>query len=264
MFDTHCHLNYSVFDDILGKVIDDAREVGVKYFMIPGTNLGDSKIAIKIANNFQNVYAAVGIHPTEDLESLDLQSCLIKLDELLDEEKVLAVGEIGLDYYRFKSPASVQKEFFREQVKLASRKNVAIIIHNRQSSSDVVKILDEIWAPHMDNRVVFHCSEVSDEVLDFALKRSIYIGVDGDVTYDNKKSEFIKKVPLDLLVLETDSPFLTPDPARQTNKFPNEPKNLIFIAEKIAEIKGEKVESIAQITTQNALTLFNIDKNKTS
>lgn len=260
MFDTHCHLNFPAFDGILPFVIDDARSTGVNNFLIPATNLETSKKALEIASDHQNIYAAVGIHPTEDLEKVDLNSILLKIESWSENEKVIAVGETGLDYYRFISPASLQKKFFVAQLKLAARLDLALVVHNRQSTKDVIAIIEDNWSPHMQGRIVYHCSTVEDIILEHALKRNIFIGVDGDVTYDPAKQDFIRKVPLELLVLETDSPYLTPEPVRQSRelKFPNQPKNLKYIAEKVSQLKGESIEKIKSVTTKNAMKLFEL------
>lgn len=258
MFDTHCHLNFDVFSNDLNTVIDEARDIGVKKFLIAGSNIENSKSAIRIASNFQGAYAAVGIHPTEDLESLDMQKTVAQIQEMADNENVVAVGETGLDYYKFKAPASIQRQFFKAQIALAARMDLAIVVHNRQSTKDIINEIESAWSPHLEKRIVYHCCPPDKQLLEHALKRSIFIGVDGDVTYDPAKKEFVKKVPIELIVLETDSPYLTPQPVRQKQKFPNQPKNLDVIARKVAEIKDIEPEKVHQVTTNNAGELFEV------
>lgn len=239
MFDTHCHLNLEVFKNSYLSVISDAKGAGISQFLVPGTDLEDSKKAVAIAQDVLGVYAAVGIHPTYNLESLDIKKALYQLEELaLSSKKVVAIGEIGLDYYKFKSAPRIQGMFFEEQVKIASRLGKSVIIHNRHAAEDLVKILDKNWNKALDFSVVLHCCEADIVLLSFALRKKVFVGVGGDVTYDRKKQEFVKKVPLELLVLETDSPFLTPEPAKSKRSFPNEPKNLVFVNRKVAQIKG--------------------------
>jgi len=215
MFDTHCHLNFDFFDNKLKDVISSAREVGVERFVIPGTDIESSKKAIKIAGHYKNVYAAIGIHPTEDLEKKGVSKIIEQLREMVeDSKKIVAIGEVGLDYYRFKSPASKQIEFLKEQIKLAKKLGLSVIFHNRVATKDFLKTVDLMWDSSLKNKIVFHACSADKTILDFAKKKGVYIGVDGDVTYDDQKASFIKKVPLDMLVLETDSPFLTPRPVR--------------------------------------------------
>ena len=277
MFDTHCHLNFSAFDGILEKVISEAKNEGVEKFVAPGTDVETSKKAVEIAKKYEGVYAAVGIHPHHVKEiqnsKLKTQNYNLKLkikeiEKLLTEPKVVAVGEIGLDRHIYQKTKykdynideefiALQKEVFLAQLNLAKKYKKTVIIHNRQAKDDLLKILNTYYLL-LNTSMVFHCCEPDFDLLDFAKKNHIYIGVDGDVTYDPKKQAFVKEIPLSLLVLETDSPFLTPAPLRndQKTKFPNTPKNLALIAQKVAEIKEEKLEKIMEITRENGERLF--------
>ncbi len=259
MFDTHCHLNLDEFEERQRIVINGARDAGVKYFVIPGTNIKTSKKAVETAGLYENVYAAVGIHPTENLDEESLEKNILKIKELAYEPNVVAIGETGLDYYRFETPTRIQKIYFKEHVILSLKMNKTLIIHSRQASEDVLKVLNEAWSDSLQERIVFHCMEVSKELLEFALDKKIFIGVDGDITYDTKKQEFIKEISLERLVVETDSPFLTPEPIKKEKSFPNEPKNLVYIIQKIASLKGEDPEVITRETTINAKLLFGIE-----
>jgi len=282
MFDTHCHLNFSAFDGILEKVISEAKNERVEKFVVPGTDIETSKKAVEIAKKYDGIYAAVGIHPHHIYEvkiqkakvksynlKLKINKLIEEIENLLKEEKVVAVGEIGLDRHIYQKTKyesykideefiKLQKEIFLAQLNLAKKYKKTVIIHNREAKNDLLKILTSNWQLVTSNRIVFHCCEPDFDLLDFAKKNNIYIGVDGDVTYDQKKQAFVKKIPLSLLVLETDSPFLTPSPLRENKKtkFPNTPKNLILIAQKVAEIKGEKVEKIRKVTKNNSMKLF--------
>lgn len=258
MFDTHCHLNFDFFDDKLKDVITDARTVGVERFVIPGTDIESSKKAVKIAEQYKNVYAAVGIHPTEDLEKVGMSKIIEQLREMVEDgEKIVAIGEVGLDYYRFKSPASLQIEFLKEQIKLAKKLGLSIVFHNRVATKDFLRTVDEMWDSSLKGKMVFHACSADKTILEFAKKKRVFIGVDGDVTYDEEKAEFIKQVPLELLVLETDSPFLTPRPVRN-GSHENEPKNLKHIADFISSLKGVSLDGLKKATTSNALSLFNL------
>jgi len=294
MFDTHCHLNFSAFDGILGEVIFEAKNAGVEKFVVPGTDVETSKKAVEIAKKYEGVYAAVGIHPHHIYEvkrqkakvksgnlKLKINELIKEIENLLKEEKVVAIGEIGLDRHIYQKTKyedyqideefiALQKEVFLAQLNLAKKYKKAVIIHNRQAKDDLLKILTSNWQLVTSNRIVFHCCEPDFvqtrhgvSLLDFAKKHHIYIGVDGDVTYDPKKQAFVKEIPLSLLVLETDSPFLLPKVPKKTVfkkdcLYINTPKNLIFIAQKVAEIKGEKVEKIREITKENGERLFKI------
>ena len=284
MFDTHCHLNFSAFDGILEETIFEAKKAGVEKFVVPGTDVETSKKAVEIAKKYEGVYAAVGIHPhhvfkiknekiknKNDNEKLKISKIIKAIENLLTKPKVVAVGEIGLDRHIYQKTKyedykideefiALQKEVFLAQLNLAKKYKKTVIIHNREAKDDLLKILTSNQQLVTSNRIVFHCCEPDFDLLDFAKKHHIYIGVDGDVTYDPKKQAFVKEVPLSLLVLETDSPFLTPSPFRDNKKtkFPNTPKNLSLIAQKVAEIKGEKVEKIMKITKENGERLFGV------
>ncbi len=278
MFDTHCHLNFKAFDKNLDDVINRAKEVGVENIVIPGTDVATSKKAVEIAEKYEEIYAAVGIHPHHVFEIfkssmpfsrqqnkgkswLEKASSLNQIEELLKHPKVLAVGEIGLDRHIYQKTKygdyqvnedfiNLQKELFLEQLKLAKKYQKTLIIHNRQAKKDLLELLNT--CDYLtDIQAVFHCCEPDDELLDFAIKNNIFIGVDGDVVYDSQKQQFIKKVPFDLLVLETDSPFLSP-----FRKFPNTPENLKYIAEFVAKLKSISVEDLIEKTTKNANKLF--------
>lgn len=257
VFDTHCHLNLKEYFPEPTDTINHAFDSGVTGFIVPGTDFSTSKIAVRIAEDFENVFAAVGIHPTEKLEKMNLDHFLFNLEELIKKsKKIVGVGEIGLDYYHLNTIPSVQKEFLVAQIKLALKYDKSIIIHNRMSSEDLVVVLNQIGLSNFSRSTVFHCCEPNFGLLKLAEKEQIYIGVDGDITYDKNKQEFIKNVPLELLVLETDSPFLIPEPLRSKGQSLNKPENLRIIASKIADIKKRKIDDIIKITTDNSKKLF--------
>ncbi|PIS15487.1 hydrolase TatD [Candidatus Roizmanbacteria bacterium CG09_land_8_20_14_0_10_41_9] len=274
MFDTHCHLNFKAFQKTLPDVIDRAYKAGVSYMLIPGTDLEASRRAVEIAKGHKGVYAAVGIHPHHALESLgstdDRRKTKVDMiEELLREEKVLAVGEVGIDKYQYKetkyktgsiNPDFIerQKELFVHQIQLAIQHKKSLILHNREAVEDTLLILKDHWGTHLEGRTVFHCCEPDKQLLEFAKKHRVYIGVDGDVTYNKKKQEFIKTVPLELLVLETDSPFLLPEPLRSQKKYPNEPANLASISAFLGDLLNIEKDELARVTTQNAKKLFTL------
>lgn len=276
MFDTHCHLNSKYFEGNADEVIRNARIEGVGNIVVPGTNLIMSRRAADIAKKYEGVYAAVGIHPhhvfryqMENVESILLDKELEEIEKLLKEEKVIAVGEVGLDrHYYEKTKYSdynvgekfiqIQEEVFKIQINLARKYKKRLILHNREAAKDFLYVLRNELTQEFEGNTVFHCCEPDENLLDFAIKNNIYIGVDGDVTYYKEKKDFVKKIPKELLVLETDAPFLTPEPLRTNKIFPNEPKNLKLIAQYIAKLRDEKVEDIISYTTKNAKTLFGL------
>lgn len=270
MFDTHCHLNFEAFHNRIEKRIFGAKAAGVSYFVIPGTNVKTSKVAVEIAEKYENVFAAVGIHPHhifyEKSQNPKVKSEIIEIEKLLKNKKVVAIGEVGVDrhYYRqtkYKGYKvdddfiELQKEFLDKQINLAINYKKSLILHNREAKTDLLKTLKKKWTSQLENRTVFHCCEPYDELLEFAKIHKVFIGVDGDVTYWKEKQQFVKKIPLEFLVLETDSPFLKP----AGYKYPNEPKNLKVIAEFIASLKNSSVNMIVESTTKNAKRLFTTD-----
>ena len=297
MFDTHCHLNFHSFKNNVDDVIKRARDVGVSYITIPSTDVNTSIDAVEIAQNNKDIYSAVGIHPHHifkyqiphprhprengdpdsgfpigvgnDVFSF-LNSELKEIENLAVNKKVVAIGEIGLDrHYYSKTKYSdyqineeflfLQKDFFIKQIEIAAEFKKSLILHNREANDEFLETFDKSWREEFKERTVFHCCEPKKKLLDYAISKKIFIGVDGDVTYSKQKEEFVKEIPLDLLVLETDSPFLTPEPVRSTNKFPNEPKNIYVIADFIAKKKGINIEELKKITFENSKKLFGLN-----
>jgi len=256
MFDTHAHLNFEAFKDSFDDVIKKSRDDGVLNIVVPGTDFDTSKKAVEIATDYEGIYSAVGIHPTKELDLKNLETDVYKIEELANFEKVVAIGEIGLDYYRFKSPASVQKKYFEAQVKIAKKLDKTLIIHNRHAGREVVRSVEKFWDNSLSQRTVFHCCEVDYEMLSFALEKGIFIGVDGDVTFDKTKQKFISEVPINQLVVETDSPYILPEPKRSEKAFPNTSSNLIYIIESVSTIKKLPTDEVKRITSLNAKTLF--------
>lgn len=270
-FDTHCHLNFKAFDGQVDDVIKAAKAVEVDQIIIPGTDVATSRKAVEIAEKHQGIYAAVGIHPHhvyEKLkvsnEKLEVGTELIEIEKLLASKKVIAIGEVGLDrhiydktkYDDYKIDDSfieLQKEFLKAQIKLAVISDKSLILHNREAKKDMFETLSEVWDKKLAGRTVFHCCEPSKKLLEFAVDKKMFIGVDGDLIYYKEKHQFIKEVPLEMLVLETDSPFLSP-----TRQFPNEPKNILLIAECVAKLKNISIEKVSEATTINARKLFGL------
>ena len=259
MFDTHCHLYLEPLYSNLDKIILKAKEVDVNYLLIPGIDYKSSIKAIEISNCYQNTYAAVGIHPTTAVKEEDIGKEIFKLEKLILKEKVVAVGEIGLDYYHKVNPESIQKILLEKQLKLAIKYNKTSIIHSRHSTENIISLLKGLGPRNFKSSLVFHCCEPEETILKFVKKNNYFIGIDGDITFDKYKQDFIKKVPLENLVLETDSPFLAPtkDGKKDRNKI-NYPSLLPEIAKEISKIKNISLNKIIKKTTENALLLFGV------
>lgn len=274
MFDTHCHLNFKRFKKNLPEVISNAHASGISHIVIPGTDVKTSNKAVEIAQEHERIYAAVGIHPHHvynllKRNDITVQSELDQIDRLLQSQKVVAVGEVGMDRHVYEdtiyqeyniSPefTQTQTQLLELQIDLALKHNKSLILHNREAKDDLLPLLKNKWDESLTGHVVFHCCEADQELLAFAKEHSVFIGVDGDVTYDAHKQDFIKRVPLDMLVLETDSPYILPEPLLSEKKYPNEPKNMTYTAEKVADLKEISKEKLITETTSNGMRLFSI------
>lgn len=271
--DTHCHLNFKRFNQTREQVINDSHKKEVGIFIVPGTDIVSSQSAVELAVKNEGVYAAIGIHPhhTFDVKHITpiLQNDIQELEKLIVHPKVVAVGEVGLDRHEYEetkyedykitsSFMDAQREYFVAQIQLAKQHKKALIIHNRETKKDLLAILNGKWSKEMNFHTVFHCCEPDKELLSYAKEHDIFIGVDGDVTYGGAKAEYAKEVPLTMLVLETDSPFLLPEPLKTQRLYPNTPANIPIIAQYIADLKGISVEEVAEATTRNAKKLFKL------
>jgi TatD DNase family protein len=249
--DTHCHLDFENFNDDRETVIQRAIKNKIEAIITIGTNVKSSQISIELADKFATVYAAVGIHPNDCAEASE--KSLQKISDLCSSSKVVAIGEIGLDYYRDYSPKERQIKFFRKQLRIARETKLPVIIHNREAHSDIYDILVE--EKSHDLKGVLHSFDGDPHFLDSVLSYNFYISFTGVVTFRNADyDEIIKHVPLENLLLETDSPFLAPMPFRGKR---NEPSYVKYTAEKIAQVKEISVEELAQVTSENARKLFN-------
>lgn len=255
IIDTHCHLNNDALLDSVEDVISEAKKAGVEYFIVPGWDLKSSKIAVKLANSYDCVYAAVGVHP-ENLDNISDED-LMEVLELSNNKKVVAIGEIGLDYHWEKDPLKQekQKEYFIKQIQYANEKKLPIIIHNREAFFDCLNILKNNVP---SNSGVMHCYSGSVESLQDIFNLNLYVGLDGPVTFVNAKTPKMvaEEIPLEKLLLETDSPYLAPHPLRGTI---NEPKNLGLILDEISRLKGLSKKHVADITFKNSCKLFGIN-----
>ncbi|MCR5575940.1 MAG: TatD family hydrolase [Oscillospiraceae bacterium] len=251
-FDTHAHYDDRAFDADREELLAAMPEAGVGLILIPGCDVESSERALAIAEKHPFVYAAVGIHPEE------LAGCregdLARIAELAGNERCAAVGEIGLDYYWDASRKEEQKALFAKQLEFALERDLPVIVHDREAHGDCLEIVSR----YEGLRGVFHCYSGSAEMAEQLLKQGWYLGFDGPVTYKNARRapEILALCPLDRMLIETDSPYLSPVPMRGRR---NDSRNLCYIAQKIAEIKGVTQEEIAAVTSENGKRLFGIE-----
>lgn len=251
--DTHAHLFFPNYNDDLDEVIQNAVKAGLSYLIVPGTNLETSQQAIDLTDKFEMIYAAVGIHPHDTAGWKD--DWLDQISELTNHQKVVAIGEIGLDYYYDFSPKEKQIQAFESQINLAVEKKLPIIIHNRESNEDVMNIIRRYKGTSL--KAQFHCFAGSIKDARELVEMNHFISFPGNITYnkaDNLRN-VLKRVELENLLLETDSPFMTPAPYRGKR---NEPAYLPLIAEKIAEVHNLRIEDVARTTNYNVFKLFGI------
>lgn len=258
LIDTHCHLNAEQFSDDVNLVIQEALNENIAKILIPGTDIETSRSAIQLAEKYDQVYAAVGIHPNEgarwDSNSRNA------LYEMTAHPKVVAIGEIGLDYYWKDCPIDVQKEILDQQLGIAAEKNLPVILHSRDSLYDLLPIIKH-WVTTDPGRSreqsfgVFHAFEGNWEQAFEIANFNMLVGIGGPVTYKNavEKHELACRLSIDQMVLETDAPYLTPHPYRGKR---NHPKYINLIAEKIAQIRNNQIKLVAMATTKNANRLF--------
>ncbi|GAX88686.1 TatD family hydrolase [Effusibacillus lacus] len=254
LFDSHCHLNSDKFDDNdIVEMIHSARDHNVVQILVPGFDIPSSLKAVELAEDWQGVYAAVGIHPNDANHATE--DMYEKLREWAQLPHVVAIGEIGLDYHWDTTPKEVQFEVFRRQIRLAREVKMPIVIHDREAHGDIVQILKEEGAREVGG--IMHCFSGSWEMAKECMDMNFMISFGGPVTYKNAKrpQEVASKVPLDFLLVETDSPYLTPEPYRGK---PNQPLYVRHVAEKIAELRGMEFDEISRITTENAERIFNV------
>lgn len=253
LFDTHVHLNADQFMDDRDEVIERAKEAGVTEMVVVGFDRKTIPLAIEIAEEYPFIYAAVGWHPVDAIDMTDED--LAWIEELASHEKVVALGEMGLDYHWDKSPHDVQQEVFRKQIRLAKKLKMPIIIHNREATEDIIMILKEEDAAEVGG--IMHCFNDQASYAHECLDLNFHISLGGPVTFKNATDPKIvaEQVPLDKLLIETDCPFLAPHPNRGKR---NEPAYVKLVAEKIAEIKEMSLEEIGEATRTNAKRLFGI------
>jgi len=256
LIDSHAHLDSHRFDSDREEVIRRAREAGVELIVNIGFNRETIPTTLELTERHSFIYAAIGWHP---VDSIDMREGDLEwIESLAKHEKVVAIGEIGLDYHWDTSPKDVQHQVFREQIRLARRLGLPIVIHNRDAHEDVVRLLREERAAEVGG--VMHCFSGSWEIAKMCLDMNFYISFGGPVTFKNARvpKEVLAKVPLDRLMIETDCPYLAPEPYRGKR---NEPAYVSHVAEAAAQIKGIDLQEMANIAGQNTLNCFRIRDN---
>lgn len=266
LVDTHCHLDFNAFDDDRDDVIQRAVASGVRTLLNPSVDLGNSQSVADLAAKHPSVFAAIGVHPNDSLVwgtgSPD------ELRKLAAHKKVVALGEIGLDYYWDKAPKDVQQKVFRAQLDLAAELELPVIVHNREASADVISMLlawqtelIEQDSPLAARPGVLHSFSGDRDMAEKAIAANFLIGFTGPLTFKNAKElqTLASAIPLDHLLIETDSPFLSPHPERGQR---NEPAKVVRVAEKLAELKGTTTDEVAAVTTANAERLFRFEAHQ--
>ena len=251
LIDSHCHLTDEAFDDDRLFILNDLSNFGLRGVINPATNLKDARMAIDLANEYDNFYACAGFHP-EDIDDVT-ESDLKDLEEIAQNEKIVAIGEIGLDYYWKDDNKDKQKDIFIKQLDIARRLDLPAIIHVRDSKEDIIEILED----YTDLKIQIHCFSDDLRTLEKYMDMGFYISIGGVVTFNNGTNEqnAARMVPIERLMLETDGPYLTPEPYRG---YRNDPRRVVEVARKVAELRDMKIDKLAKRTYKNTREFFNI------
>ncbi|MEN6371946.1 MAG: TatD family hydrolase [Armatimonadota bacterium] len=254
LFDTHAHLNDSQLEGDIDGILARAADEGVDRVACVAWDMPSSRSAVEIAEKYGNVWATVGVHP-HDAKTVTDES-LAELRELSLRPKVAAFGEIGLDFYRDLSPRDLQEAVFRAQLKLAKELDMPVVIHSRDAGADTLRVIEDEGLPAAGG--VMHCFAEDTEYAKQVIGLGMYIGVGGPVTYSKSEKlvDVVRAVPLESILIETDSPYMTPMPHR--GRKINEPAFAHLVAEKIAELKGISFATVAEVTTANAMRMYRI------
>lgn len=260
LIDTHCHLNFDRYHDDRDDIVNGAAEVGVTRIIIPAVDVKTTQQALQLAQQYEGIFAASGVHPN-DTANFDAE-ILADVERLSHQPKIVAIGEIGLDYHWDKSPKDKQRAAFEAQLQVAKNRELPVIIHNREASEDVMAVL-EAWVRDLPQALrerpgVLHSFSAPQVIADRALAAGFYLGFTGPITF--KKAEDLRSVarnvPLDRILVETDGPFLTPEPYRGKR---NKPEYIPHIVDRLAALKQISTEDMARATTENAVRLFQLE-----
>lgn len=253
IFDTHSHYDDEAFDGDRRELLEGLKDRGVERLVNVGADIGTSRMALELAEKYDFIYAALGVHPseTENLTEADMDW----IRESSRHKKVVAIGEFGLDYHWQEPAPEIQKKWFYRQIELAREVNLPIIIHSRDAAADTMNILKETNAGECGG--VIHCFSYSPELAKEYVGMGFYIGIGGVVTFKNAKKckRTVEEIPIERIVLETDCPYMAPEPNRGRR---NDSSQLCYVAEKIAEIKGMQTDDVIRITTENAEKLYRL------
>lgn len=253
LVDTHCHIHFGNYPLSVERVITEAEKAGIKKIICVGCSLSDSKLAVELAAKHKNVWASIGAHPHDGQDYLNEPRLLEKFKHLLSQPKVVAVGELGLDYFHQHTIRADQEKVLRSQLDIAQHYDLPYIFHVRDAWDDFWRIVDD----YKIERAVVHSFSATTKELKQVLDRGFYVGLNGIMTFTNDQAQLAaaKKIPLNRLVLETDAPFLTPKPDRGKVC---EPRHVLHTAKFLADLRGENLDKIMKQTTKNAKELFNI------
>ena len=254
-FDSHSHYNDEKFDEDREKIIEETYNSGVTKFIVAGYNIESSKKAIGISKNYKFSYSICGISPNDIPQNeQELWKNIDEIYEIVKQNKqnVVAIGEIGLDYYWNKENKDIQKQAFIAQIEIANKLDLPIVIHSRDAYIDTI---DVVRTHEVKRKGVFHCCQLNQELVRQALELGYYISFAGPITFKNSKNaeEIVKMVPIEKMLIETDSPYLSPEPFRGRR---NDSRNVKYVAQKVAEFKNINIEEVARITYQNAEKIF--------
>lgn len=259
MIDTHCHINFDAYDDDRDAVVQDAAAAGVTRIIIPSVDVQSTQDALQLSQQYEGIFATAGVHPnhTSDFD----EAMQTALEQHAQQPKMVAIGEIGLDYHWDKSPKDTQMSAFRTQLALAAKLELPVIIHNREASHDVLSVLEE-WVTTLPDALkerpgVLHSFSAEAEYAERALAIGFYLGFTGPITFKKATDlhSVARSVPLDRILVETDGPFLTPHPYRGKR---NKPEYIPYIVDRLASLKQISTDEMAQATTANAERLFNL------
>lgn len=259
-FDNHAHLDDEKFDEDREEIIEKIHKDEIDKFVSAGYSLESSKKSIELSKKYDFIYSTCGISPNDIPQNEEeLWKELSEIKKLAKEnKKVVAIGEIGLDYHWNTENKELQKRAFIEQIKIANELNLPIQIHTRDAVMDTLEILKK---NNVNKKGIFHCCPLNRELVKEGLKLGFYISFAGPVTFKNSKNanEIIEMVPNEKMLIETDSPYLSPEPFRGKR---NDPRNVKYIAKKIAEVKNITIEEVANITYENAMKIFDLEYSK--
>ena len=257
-FDSHSHYNDEKFNEDREQLIQDTYNDGITKFVCAGYSIKSSLEAIELSQKYEFIYSISGISPNDIPQSeQELWKDIDKISKIIKQKqskKIVAIGEIGLDYYWNKENKEMQKQAFIKQIELANELSLPIVIHSRDASVDTIEILKQ---NPVNKKGIFHCCQLNQEMIRQALELGYYISFAGPITFKNAKNaeDCVKMVPMDRILIETDSPYLSPEPNRGKR---NDSRNVKFVAQKIADFKGQSLEEVAKITYENAMRIFEI------